>query len=367
LGSDEASRWRFLLRDSELFGDFISFLFGVPQMKSTRRSILLLFGVLVARPAAAIMIETVPIGNVGNANDPDTDNQLGEVDYFYRIGKYEVTVGQYTSFLNSVAATDIYGLYNPQIATDPIAAGIVRNGVSGSYQYRVINSPNHPITFVSWGDAARFTNWLNNGQPSGPEGPGTTETGAYTLNGAVTDAALTAVSRNPDTTWFLPSASEWHKAAYFQPASDGGDTDNYWRYPMRTNTEIYSGLPPGMTPDNTKVGNFFATGAMHDPPDKKGYLTDVGAYTLSPSYYGTFDQGGNVCEWTEATDPRLLRGGAGGGWNSFLPPATLQASFGAPSLESNTFGFRVATLVPEPRTIVLAMMAFGSVALSTKR
>ena len=30
-----------------------------------------------------------------------------------------------------------------------------------------------------------------------------------------------------------------------------------------------------------------------------GGPTDVGAYTLSASPYGTFDQGGNVSEWNE--------------------------------------------------------------------
>ena len=47
-----------------------------------------------------------------------------------------------------------------------------------------------PVFDVTWGDAARFCNWLQNGQPtSGTEGTGTTETGAYTFNGATTNAA----------------------------------------------------------------------------------------------------------------------------------------------------------------------------------
>ena len=43
-----------------------------------------------------------------------------------------------------------------------------------------------------------------------------------------------------------------------------------------------------------------------------GDLTDVGAYTGSPSAYGTFDQGGNAWEWTEAISGtrRGFRGGA---------------------------------------------------------
>jgi hypothetical protein len=69
-------------------------------------------------------------------------------------------------------------------------AGIARTGDSGRYQYSVIGSPNHPITYVSWGDAVRFTNWLHNGQPTGAQAPGTTVTGAYTLHGLDPDPVL---------------------------------------------------------------------------------------------------------------------------------------------------------------------------------
>ena len=36
----------------------------------------------------------------------------GSVGYAYQMGKYDVTVGQYCQFLNAVAKTDTYGLYN---------------------------------------------------------------------------------------------------------------------------------------------------------------------------------------------------------------------------------------------------------------
>ena len=156
-----------------------------------------------ATSSAAVTIDTVPVGNVGNANDPATGNLYGGVSYAYNIGKYEVTVGQYTAFLNAVAATDTYGLYNPSMATDLNIAGIAQSCASGC-TYSVIGSPNHPVTYVSWGDAARFANWLHNGQPTGAQNASTTEDGAYTLNGATSDAALNAVSRNANATWFIP-------------------------------------------------------------------------------------------------------------------------------------------------------------------
>ena len=55
-----------------------------------------------------------PVGNAGNAPDPSTG--YGAVDYNYNIGEYDVTAGQYTAFLNAVAATDTYGLYNSSMS-----------------------------------------------------------------------------------------------------------------------------------------------------------------------------------------------------------------------------------------------------------
>ena len=40
----------------------------------------------------------------------------------------------------------------------------------------------------------------------------------------------------PGARWFIPSENEWYKAAYHQPAAQGGDGDNYWAYPTGTNS-----------------------------------------------------------------------------------------------------------------------------------
>src|SRR5262249_22621522 len=144
-------------------------------------AILALFAIVVASFAAdvrAVTISWTPVGNPGNANDPATGSLYGGVAYNYSIHKYDVTVGQYTELLNAVAAADTYGLYNTSMGTDQNSRGISRSGSSGSYSYSVIgSSASLPITYVSWGDAARFANWLQNGQPTGAQGAGTTETG----------------------------------------------------------------------------------------------------------------------------------------------------------------------------------------------
>ena len=92
-------------------------------------------GLLVPHAHAAVMINMVTVGNPGNANDT---TGYGAVNYEYQIGKYDVTVQQYTDFLTAVAATDTYSLYNIDMETNPQVAGISRRGSSGSYTYSVI-------------------------------------------------------------------------------------------------------------------------------------------------------------------------------------------------------------------------------------
>jgi formylglycine-generating enzyme required for sulfatase activity len=343
-----------------------------------------LLALLVATFAAnawAVTILTVPVGNAGNAGEVQSQGTFGAVGYDYLIGTTEVTVGQYTDFLNAVAATDTYALYNTLMATDLNIAGISRSGPSGSYSYSVIGSANHPVTYVSWGDAARFSNWLHNGQPTGAQDASTTEDGAYSLNGATTNAALNAVSRNPGAVWFLPSENEWYKAAYHK---NDGATGNYWDYPTSTDSVPYSDQPPGSdAPTQSNTANFFGSDSIANGYDdgfavtgstsyssSQNYLTDAGAYTLSASPYGTYDQGGNVFEWNEALIGGSFRGLRGGSWGSFSGDllASFRDSFfpAGGSFNDGHFGFRVAT-VPEPSSAVLAIVACGIVLWWRKR
>ena len=312
---------------------------------------------LLAGTAGAMRIETVPVGNPGNAADmrynliikPDG---FGRVDYSYRIGKYEVTAGQYCDFLNAVAKTDTYGLYNPAMDTAVSSYGcnIKRSGVSGNYSYMVADEwANRPVNNVSWGDAARYVNWLANGRRIGAQDATTTEDGSYYLNGARTSAQLQAVTRKQNATFVIPTEDEWYKAAYHK---NDGITGNYWDYPTRGNAVPSNDL---LHPDPGNNANFYdyldyTLGGPY-------WRTEVGALGNSPSPYGTFDQGGNVCEWTETLLLGWARGVRGGSFLTGSGPLRGQEwKYSDPANENDSFGFRIAR-VPEP--VTLGLLALG--------
>ncbi|MBX9742065.1 MAG: formylglycine-generating enzyme family protein [Chthoniobacterales bacterium] len=86
-----------------------------------------------------------------------------------------VTVAEYCRFLNCVAATDCYHLYDPKMEHAP--AMIKRHGRPGKYDYECSQFIGDiTISYVNRLSQARFCNWKENG-----EKPHSTETGVYDL------------------------------------------------------------------------------------------------------------------------------------------------------------------------------------------
>ncbi len=320
----------------------------------------------------AVTIDWVTVGNAGNANDPATGNRYGGVAYDYQIGKYDVTIGQYTEFLNAVAATDTYALYNASMATDLNIAGISRSGASGSYTYSVINnggdSSNRPITYVSWWDAARFSNWMANGQPTGAQSSTTTENGAYFVNGATSGNTPAKNVTNPNTgtapAFFIPTESEWYKAAYYSPVLNSG-SGGYYTYATQSNTAPGNVVGSGANQANYNNGVYSVTQSS-STDSNQNYLTDVGAFTNSASFYRTFDQSGNVYQWNDLDGTTgTSRGLRGGSWGPDALSVSSSASIvNSPLFEFDIIGFRLASPVPEPSTC--AMGAGGLVGIAIR-
>jgi formylglycine-generating enzyme required for sulfatase activity len=290
---------------------------------------------------AQISIPTVPVGNPGNTGETTINGTFGGVAYTYNVATTEVTNAQYAAFLNAVAATDTNALYNINMAG--ALGGITRSGSSGSYTYAPVpGRASNPVNNVSFWDAARFANWLHNGQPTGAQSNSTTENGAYTL----TPGGITAntVTRNSNWQWAVASADEWYKAAYFQPASQGGDADNYWLYPTSSNTA------PTASQANYLPANINDT-------------TPVASY--APNWAGVYDMAGNVYEWNDsilafARGP--IVGGAFDNIAGWLTP--LNAYAPAPFFERDQVGFRVVS-IPGPSSI--ALLAIGGLVTARRR
>jgi formylglycine-generating enzyme required for sulfatase activity len=311
--------------------------------------------------SGAASLDMVQVGNAGNTANT---NGLGSVGYTYSIGEYDVTAAQYVTFLNAVASvSDPYGLYSVAMAPGTGAScGISQIFSAGHYIYTVdAQHENFPVDSVNWGDAARFCNWLNNGQPVGNEGAGTTESGSYTLNGALTNAALMAVTRNTGAQYVIPTASEWYKAAYYK---GGGLQAGYWLYPAQSNTTPSNVLSASGT-DNA---NYYVNGYT----DPTHYLTPVGAFASSSGAYGTFDQGGDVFQWTEQNTNNVNRAegggnfqfqvnGSGAQWMSSLELTNTDADNEFPGT-----GFRVVE-VPEPTSCGLIGLGFVAIGMRRRR
>ena len=314
---------------------------------------ILVFASLALPSARAVSIDWVTVGDPGNAADTSPSGYGAVADSFL-IGKYEVTIQQYTDFLNAAARTDPYSLYNVNMGFNLNSAGIARTISSGSFVYSVVNnggnSGDRPVTFVSWFDAARFANWMQNGQ-----GSGSTETGAYTLNGATSG---TAPAKNPGALYYVPTENQWYKAAFYKGS---GTNAGYWDYATQSNTLPGNTIGSTANQANYKLLNVYSVTQSSSYSPSQNYLTNVGAFTTSASAYSTFDQNGNVSEWNDLTGAAgSNRGLRGGDW--FYGAPDLSASgrqLSDPSFEKEYIGCRVAASVAVPEASTCASLLAG--------
>jgi formylglycine-generating enzyme required for sulfatase activity len=231
----------------------------------------------------------VTIDHAGNRATNDEEMpitpgvRLGAVDYEFRMATTEVTVAQWHEFVRAYAPISIAngnGYINPPFT----GAGIIHRS-NGSVEIRAGYSPNLAAE-MSWEYAARYCNWLHNGQVNEPWAfeSGAYDTSTFTFN--PDGSANHQATRTPGARYWIPSRDEWTKAAYYDPDRYGPGEEGYWRYPNRSNTRSINSLLP-------KEG-----GQANTSLDWDGWPLDVAQFDTTP-YFALYDLDGGVEEFTD--------------------------------------------------------------------
>ena len=295
----------------------------------------------------SLIPELISVGDPGNPADSLTG--LGAVQEPFQIGKYDVTILQWATFLNAVHVVegdpnDPRHLYHKEMFQGDTPTSFLKTtsmlfktavdriyridfeerkfstffprGWEGTYDWALsmnrirTKDPSAyydaslPITGISFDDAKRYINWLDHGAPFfselNEETLKITETGTYDFTNGK-QGELMQGGR-----YFLPSLTQWYKAAYYKA---GTSTGGYWLYPTQSNELPYQTSTCNLFDqlDHPKTGANYATISpawshfkWHYVEEMRGMplTTPVGAFKDSPGPYGTYDMGGNVRQWT---------------------------------------------------------------------
>ena len=312
--------------------------------------------------ACGVTIDWVTVGNPGNSANV---NGWGAVPDPFLISPVETTNTQYAEFLNSVdgAGTNPNGVFSSLMASDPLGGITFNGGSSSGAKYAVkagapAGSPagtqygQMPVTFVTWFSAARFTNWLQNGQQANSA---SMEDGTYPLHNQ-TSGPIPSRNSGTGSQVALPSRDEWYKSAFYNQAS-------YLTWPCQSNQPPTNTVTDLLRPC---AANFGGAATPTVGP------INVGSYRNTQSPYGLFDMLGNVTEYTDTAGTEAEAGRVqvfGGSWAT--PPAEMSMwsalappVFRGPTNPTGQIGFRVVTVqaVPEPSSAALTAVAIACLA-----
>lgn len=219
------------------------------------------------------------------------DVPIGGVDYVFRIAKTEVTVGQWFEFVTAYAPFyDLNGIADPDFTGQSI-----NYAFDGLYILPGV-SPQRPSD-MSWEYAARYCNWLHNGQVNEAWAfeSGAYDTSTFTFNPDGTPNHQ--IERSPGARYWIPSLDEWTKAAHYDPDRYGPGQEGYWLYPNGSNERSIGG---GLLPDEGGERN---AGFSSD-----GWPIEVASFPQIQSPYGLLDASGGMAEWLEeqARNPEVM-------------------------------------------------------------
>lgn len=267
----------------------------------------------------------------------------------FRIGIYEITNDQWNKFVNN------YGT----VTGNP------------SYAYKksaYFTGTEKPANNVSWYEVAQFINWLNTNKGYSPAYKFTGTQGQsdykfYPWSASDVGYNPNNPFRNSNAMYFLPTDDEWVKAAYWNGIT-------LQKYATKADEVLSQG-------DGSGTGWNYYNGIQNslNPPGP----WDVGHG--SEELNGTFDMMGNVIEWLESPwingqysgesmggTGNAIRGGGymaeEGGDLSYVLRSDYRF-YTTLAEEVMDHGFRVASIVPEPCSLIL--LALGALAIAGKK
>jgi len=270
----------------------------------------------------------------------------GAVSYEFRIMRNEVTISQWGEFLEAYAPhhqgnrSDLSGFYH---------------GINDNNQFTYTQgTENHPVEYIGWHTAARFCNWLHNGKINEAWA---FETGAYDTshfvrneNGHFTDTNV----RMPGAKYWIPSVSEYIKAAYYDPNRYGQGQPGYWPYPHMSEVPV--------TPEQSDV--WFRSD--DDTPWNLLLNGPVGQYPDVQSPWGLLGVSGGAMEWLEDAIVHPTSGLSSRMRNSSMYGMEELGAYlqdliddwgSRPSGEFGIQGLRIASAIPSPSTIAPLLIA----------
>lgn len=313
-------------------------------------------------------IEFVTIGSLGNApwqgdgTEFDRARGRGGVDHEYRIGRFEVTTGQWAEFFNAAFDRPANDRLPYLIPPDFWGAQSTTPTIPGGRRWTVpIGSEMAPVGDISWRMAAMYCNWLCNEKRTDRAAflNGAYDVGTFGYSGTTfTDQP----AHNPGARYWIPSWDEWLKAAHFDPNRNGPGQAGYWQF------STSSDLAPIYGPPGANVGGLpsQANGGWDSLsfPGYSPFSVLLGAYPTVQSPWGLLDTAGASTEWTEEVllvndlfpmfrlfdgSPRALGGNEG------LDRLTVWGGE-YPSIATFDFGFRIAAAVPTPGPTACGLM-----------
>jgi hypothetical protein len=309
--------------------------------------------------------QTIAAPNNPAYTGPDLHGHVtgrGSVPYTFRMSKLEVTTSQWLEFANTIGAIgDPY-----RIGEDALwGAEGGATGPNNTYHYALQSGfPGiglATVTRISWLNAARYCNWLQNSKAASISAltSGVYDLRAYEANPSSVTAAT--IQRSPTAQFWIPSLDESLKAGHFDPNGNGPGQSRWWQYSTTSDTAPVTGVSPiwGGT-GQTNAGLW----PINPSAPYQTFLSDQ--YPTVQSPWGLLDTSGGASEWLEDTNVTgsIYREYVG---STLYNQSSLQLDrideIGATFLTGafNDLGLRIASAIPAPQAFCgcIVVLALG--------